>query len=70
MKYDIIAIGGAVEDITFYTNEGVLLDNQKNLFKQKLLAFEYGAKIKIDNIAKTCRSVLSIINVISNNNNI
>lgn len=48
MKYDIITIGGATEDITFYTIEGVLIDNKKDVLRQKLLAFEYGAKIKID----------------------
>lgn len=48
MKYDVITIGGATEDITFYTSEGVLIDNKKDLFRQKLLAFEYGAKVKID----------------------
>ncbi|MDO8592228.1 MAG: PfkB family carbohydrate kinase [bacterium] len=48
MPYDFITIGGATEDITFYTREGVLIDNKKDLTKQKLLAFEYGAKIKID----------------------
>ena len=50
MKYDIITIGGSVEDVTFYTNEGVLLDDHKDFFKKKLLAFEYGAKIKIDGV--------------------
>ena len=44
----MITIGGATEDITFYTGEGVLLNNKKDLTKQKLLAFEYGAKIKVD----------------------
>lgn len=48
MPYDFITIGGATEDITFYTGEGVLIDNKKDLTRQKLLAFEYGAKIKID----------------------
>ncbi|MDO9399645.1 MAG: carbohydrate kinase family protein [bacterium] len=48
MKYDIITVGGATEDITFYTKEGVLINNKKDLTKQKLLAFEYGAKIKVD----------------------
>jgi len=41
MKYDIITIGGATEDITFYTKEGVLIDNKKDVLRQKLLAFEY-----------------------------
>ena len=48
MKYDVITIGGATEDITFYTDEGVLINNKKDLTKQRLLAFEYGAKIKVD----------------------
>ncbi|MDD4271728.1 MAG: PfkB family carbohydrate kinase [Patescibacteria group bacterium] len=48
MKYDVITIGGATEDITFYTDEGVLINNKKDLTKQKLLAFEYGAKVKVD----------------------
>ncbi len=53
MKYDIITIGGATEDITFYTSEGVLIDNKKDILRQKLLAFEYGAKIKIDKAHST-----------------
>ena len=53
MKYDIITIGGATEDITFYTKEGVLIDNKKDILRQKLLAFEYGAKIKIDKAHST-----------------
>jgi len=48
MKYDFITIGGATEDITFYTDEGILIDNKKDLTRQKLLAFEYGAKVKVD----------------------
>jgi len=48
MKYDMITIGGATEDITFYTREGIPIDNKKDILRQKLLAFEHGAKIKID----------------------
>ena len=48
MKYDVITIGGATEDITFFTKEGILIDNKKDILRQKLLAFEYGAKMKID----------------------
>jgi sugar/nucleoside kinase (ribokinase family) len=49
MKYEIITIGGATEDITFYTDEGILIDNHRDILRQKLLAFEYGAKIVIKN---------------------
>ncbi|MFA6171545.1 MAG: carbohydrate kinase family protein [Patescibacteria group bacterium] len=48
MAYDLISIGGATEDITFYTSEGVLMDNKKDVLRQKLICFEYGAKIKVD----------------------
>lgn len=48
MSYDFITIGGVTEDITFYTNEGILIDNKKDLTRQKLLAFEYGAKIRVE----------------------
>ncbi len=53
MKYDVITIGGATEDITFYTKEGILIDNKKDILRQKLLAFEYGAKIQIDKAYST-----------------
>lgn len=48
MKFDIITIGGATEDIILHTKESVLIDNKADILKQKLLAFEYGAKIKIE----------------------
>lgn len=48
MKYDFITIGGSTEDITFYTKEGVLMDNKNDILRQKLLCFEFGAKINIE----------------------
>jgi len=48
MKHDFISIGGATRDISFFTDEGVLLDNHRDIKRQKLLAFEAGAKIKVD----------------------
>lgn len=52
MTYDIITIGGATYDITFFPakNEGILIDNKKDILRQKLLAFEYGAKIKSEKV--------------------
>jgi len=47
MKYDLITIGGATEDVTLHTDEGVIIDNKDDVLRQKLLAFEYGAKINI-----------------------
>ena len=52
MKYDFIAIGGLVEDISFKTEEGVLINNPEDITRQKLLGFEYGAKIRVDNVMR------------------
>ncbi len=53
MRNDIITIGGATEDITFHTDEGVVIDNKRDIVRQKLLAFEYGAKIRINEATYT-----------------
>ncbi len=45
---DIIAIGGLTVDISFPAPEGVVIDNSQDILRQKLLAFEVGAKISID----------------------
>ncbi len=44
-SYDIISIGGAVQATTFYTTTGKVIDTPHNLTAQRMLAFEYGAKI-------------------------
>ena len=48
--YDIITIGGATRDITFVTDKGKVIETPENLTEQKLLAFEYGAKIKSEEV--------------------
>lgn len=50
VKNNITTIGGAAKDIMFYTNDMVLINNQKDLLQQKLIAFEYGAKIYSDQV--------------------
>lgn len=47
MKYDVITIGGATEDITFYVDDYYLLDNDQSASGNKLLAFDYGTKVNI-----------------------
>lgn len=49
MKHDFITIGGATRDISFFTDEGIFIKNPKDILRQELLAFEYGAKIKVNN---------------------
>lgn len=53
-KYDIITVGGATYDITFFPNkkETFLLDNKADILRQKLLAFEHGAKISSDKVVR------------------
>ncbi|MHB8904148.1 MAG: carbohydrate kinase family protein [Patescibacteria group bacterium] len=46
--YDFITVGGTTRDISFFTDQGVVLDNKKDILRQKILAFESGAKIKVD----------------------
>ncbi len=46
MKTNIITIGGAIRDITFLTNKGRVIETPRNLTERALLGFEYGAKIK------------------------
>ena len=51
-KFDVVSIGGATSDFMFYSGEGELISTN-NLTKQKLLAFEYGAKIIADKLYPT-----------------
>jgi len=48
MTYDFITIGGTTRDISFFTDQGIIIKNRKDLLHQKVLAFESGAKIKVD----------------------
>ncbi|MEI6288450.1 MAG: carbohydrate kinase family protein [bacterium] len=48
-KYDLVTVGGITRDILFYSKEGELV-NVGQTVKQKLLAFEYGAKIYADRV--------------------
>lgn len=45
IKNKITTIGGATRDIMFYTDDMVIVDNKKDLLRQKLIGFEYGGKI-------------------------
>ncbi|NTW22029.1 carbohydrate kinase family protein [Candidatus Falkowbacteria bacterium] len=50
MKYDVVTVGGATEDMTLFTHEGVLIDNKHDVLRQELLGFEYGAKLAVDKV--------------------
>ena len=53
MKYDVITIGGATEDINFYVDDYQILENKLNPSGNQLLAFDYGTKIDIKKVAMT-----------------
>ncbi len=48
MKFDFTTIGGSTEDITVYTREGLIIKNKEDILRQRLIAFEFGAKLKVD----------------------
>jgi len=48
MKFEFITIGGSTEDITVYTREGLIINNPDDILQQRLIAFEFGAKLKVD----------------------
>ncbi len=47
-NFDVVTVGGAARDITFYTKEGKLINNSGDPLRQKMLGFEYGAKIIVE----------------------
>ncbi|RJR31311.1 carbohydrate kinase family protein [Candidatus Parcubacteria bacterium] len=49
-EFDIISVGGAVRDFNFWSKSGKFLNTPENLTAQKLLAFEYGAKVNAEEI--------------------
>jgi len=50
-NFDVISLGGAVEDIIFYTDKGKIIPTPQDLTAQRVVAFEYGAKINAKEIA-------------------
>jgi sugar/nucleoside kinase (ribokinase family) len=48
--FNVLTIGGAARDIIFVTDRGRIISTPQNLTEQKILAFEYGAKIKSDDV--------------------
>ncbi len=49
-RFDVVTIGGATRDIMFFTDAGVIVSNPGDILRQKLVGYEYGAKIKPNDI--------------------
>lgn len=46
-RYDVITIGGAMEDVFFEVDDFQMIENPKILAGKKLLGFEYGSKVGV-----------------------
>lgn len=49
-KFKVVSIGGATRDIIYYTSEGRIFRTPEDLVRQKMIAFEYGAKLIADEV--------------------
>jgi len=49
-QFEVVTVGGALKDIMFYTDQAHVVKNPKDVACQKLLAFEYGAKIPVQEV--------------------
>ncbi len=49
-QFDIITIGGATQDIMYYTNNAQIVKNKLDISAPELLAFVYGSKINSDDV--------------------
>lgn len=45
-NFDVVSIGGAVKDHTLYVDGGKIFSTPQNITSQKMIGFEYGAKLK------------------------
>lgn len=64
-SFDVITIGAAVRDITFYTDDGYIIHEQKKKHMPALLCFPYGGKISTSHAMFTlgggaCNSAVSL----------
>ncbi|WKZ24512.1 MAG: PfkB family carbohydrate kinase [Patescibacteria group bacterium] len=62
-RYDLVVVGGATEDIFFTVDDAVLVDNPGDLLRQKLIGFEYGAKIGVKELNFSCGGGASNVSV-------
>lgn len=52
-KTEVLSVGGVTLDVMMYTDEYEIISNPKDITRQKLIAFEYGAKISAKNVHLT-----------------
>ncbi len=52
-KVEVVTVGAALKDVTMASDQISVINNKKDLTRQKLMAMEYGAKIAVDQVALT-----------------
>ncbi len=52
--YDFLTVGSVTRDVSFFTDQGLIIDNHQDVLRQQVLAFELGAKIVVDNFYYSC----------------
>src|SRR3989344_3774054 len=51
---DLLTIGSVLRDVTVYTTAGRVWRTPGDLTAQRILGFEYGAKIAVDSLSASC----------------
>ena len=47
--FDVVTVGSVIRDITMFTAQGRVFKTPDNLTAQRVIGFEYGAKVKVSN---------------------
>lgn len=46
-RFDVVTIGSVIRDVTMYTNQGIVFRTPENITAQRVIGFEYGAKVRV-----------------------
>lgn len=53
-RFDLVTIGSVLRDVTAYTTQGKIWRTPGDLTAQRILGFEYGAKVIVDSLQTFC----------------
>ncbi|MDD5110259.1 MAG: carbohydrate kinase family protein [Patescibacteria group bacterium] len=46
-RFDVVTVGSVIRDVTMYTNQGIVFRTPENITTQRVIGFEYGAKVRV-----------------------
>lgn len=52
--FDVVTVGSVIRDVTLFTNQGQVFKTPNNLTAQRVIGFEYGAKVNVSNAHFGC----------------